>query len=130
MEGTIYRIVTNVSGNKTYGFISTIDGRNDIFFHKNDLTNCTIFQLHEGDDVIFDEGTGFNGRVAAVNVRLQRSYSSKSNPYAVSPGINPDADLSRFSEEEKGIIKNLAKVFMLQMAVEDFGLGKVSTVIS
>lgn len=124
MEGTIFRIVTNASGNKTYGFISTIDGRNNIFFHKNDLTNCTIFQLHEGDDVIFDEGTGFDGRVAAVNVRLQRSYSSKNNPYAVSPGINSDANLSRFSEEEKSIIKNLSSSFYVTNGGGGLWIGK------
>lgn len=124
MEGTIYRIITNEYGKKNYGFISSKQRTDNIFFHKNDLANCTIFQLHEGDDVIFDAQTGTDGRINAVNVRLQRSNSSHANPYAVSPGINPDANFSRFSDEENEIIINLSKCFYVTNGGCQLWIGK------
>lgn len=124
MEGTIYRIVTNEYGRKNYGFISTKQGADNIFFHKNDLVNCTIFQLNEGDDVIFDEQTDREGRKKAVNVRLQRSNASHANPYAVSPGKNPDANFSRFSEEENDIIDNLGRCFYVTNGGSELWIGK------
>jgi len=124
MEGNIYRIITNEYGKKNYGFISTREGKDDIFFHKNNLTNCTIFQLHEGDDVIFDLETETDGRKKAVNVRLQKSFSVHYNPYSVSPGINPDAKLGGFGEEETTIIKNLSKSFYVTNGGSELWIGK------
>lgn len=124
MEGTIYRIITNEFGKKNYGFISTKQGTDNIFFHKNDLANCTIFQLNEGDDVIFDVQPGRDGRMKAVNVRLQRSNTSHANPYAVSPGKNPDANFSRFSEEENRIIDNFGTCFYVTYGGCELWIGK------
>lgn len=52
MNGNITNICTNDYGNQTYGFILGEDGR-DYFFHRNNLINCSIVRLQEGDPVEF-----------------------------------------------------------------------------
>ena len=52
MNGNITNICTNDYGNRTYGFILGEDGR-DYFFHRNNLINCSIVRLQEGDPVEF-----------------------------------------------------------------------------
>ena len=51
MEGTIKRL-----NPKMFGFISQWEGKNDVFFHKNDLAGVEFEELNEGDKVTFDLG--------------------------------------------------------------------------
>ena len=44
MRGSIYEI-----RNFSYGFISVEPTMESVFFHKGNLTNCSIRQLEEGD---------------------------------------------------------------------------------
>jgi len=91
-----------------YGFIYGSD-RNDYFFHKNDLTNCTIFSLEEGDSVEFTPTTDEEGRLQAENVR--RTSSSSQVQSQVNAGINPHVNLEKFNAEERRIISFFGKVF-------------------
>lgn len=49
MIGSVYALKYD----KNYGFIY-VDGGKQYFFHKNELKNCTMYQLNEGDVVEFD----------------------------------------------------------------------------
>lgn len=63
MEGNIFFIADE----NTYGFINGLDD-NVYFFHKNNLLNCTIYNLFEGDLVEFDSTKNDRG-LKAVNIR-------------------------------------------------------------
>lgn len=117
MKGNIYEIKNN-----SYGFISVENTYEQVFFHKNDLTNCTLRQLEEGDDVEFDMVLGRDGRPAANNVRklFQASEQSK----IANPGMHPGVMLDMFNEDERKIIKSLSVFFYVTSGGEEFTLGE------
>jgi cold shock CspA family protein len=69
--GTIIRLLRD----KAYGFIK-VDGDRDYFFHKAELRDCTLDDLHDGTNdaqptaVSFTVGQSKSGRVQAMDVRL------------------------------------------------------------
>lgn len=69
MNGSILEFKHNLHGTR-YGGKIYVDGGKEFFFHKNDLSNCTIYQLKEGDVVEFDIGS-YEGRTQATNVRMK-----------------------------------------------------------
>jgi cold shock CspA family protein len=104
MNGNISEIKLNDRGAKTFGFIYGNDG-NDYFFHKNNLENCTIYQLEEGDCVEFEvEEDPFRDRDNAVKIRKRFSPIGESANVKVNPGINPDVKLIDFNEDEQAIV--------------------------
>ena len=62
-QGTIKRLT-----DKGFGFIDTGTGK-DIFFHKSNLQGVNYEDLHEGQQVSYNEGRGPKGP-RAENVRL------------------------------------------------------------
>lgn len=56
------------NADKGFGFITPVDGGQDVFFH---ITKCAeTYELPaEGDEVTFDLGEGRDGRPAAENVQ-------------------------------------------------------------
>ena len=100
MKGNIYYI------DGSFGHINGADGK-EYFFSKNDLKNCTIYQLTEGDYVEFEIVEKPNMRYdRAVDIRKKGSVSSKSKDVVV-PGINPAFRFDAFTEDEKKIINRL-----------------------
>lgn len=64
--GTIKRLVKD----RGFGFIRTDDGQQELFFHRSQLTDSTIFfSLQEGDHVKFTETMDQKG-LRAVDVGL------------------------------------------------------------
>ena len=61
-EGTIKKLT-----DKGFGFID-IGGGGDLFFHMSNLEGVRFDDLHEGQSVAFEEGTGPKGP-RAENVR-------------------------------------------------------------
>ncbi len=53
-------VVKSVSPFESYGFITTMDGR-DIYFHENSLKGIKLDKLSEGDEVRFAETDGLKG---------------------------------------------------------------------
>lgn len=119
MRGNINEIKFNYYGKKTFGYIWGEDN-NKYFFHKNDLINCNIFNLEEGDSVEFEPSSNEKG-LAAIRVR-QTSVSQIETK--VNPGINPSVNLSRFNDEEKNIIDFLGKVFYVTNGGTQFSIGQ------
>lgn len=76
MNGNITNICTNDYGNQTYGFILGEDGR-DYFFHRNNLINCSIVRLQEGDPVEFTPELDQRepDKLCATNVRKRTTSS-------------------------------------------------------
>lgn len=111
MNGDITKICLNNQGNRTYGFILGEDGRG-YFFHKNDLTNCSMSQLQEGDPIEFTLKPSRNqpGKKCAVNVRKRTTTTSAAIQYAT-PGIHPKIKLEQFNQEEQKIIRTLGEAF-------------------
>ncbi|NDK07933.1 cold shock domain-containing protein [Candidatus Gracilibacteria bacterium] len=64
MEGTIKKL-----NPKMFGFIAQGAGKNDVFFHKNDLAGVDFEDLNEGDKVSFEMGESPKGP-KAVNIQV------------------------------------------------------------
>ena len=72
MKGNIYYI------DGSFGHINGADGK-EYFFRKNDLKNCTIYHLTEGDYVEFEIVEKPNLRYDhAVDIRKKRKENYKS----------------------------------------------------
>lgn len=111
MLGNISTIKENARGSLTYGFILGEDGET-YFFHKTELTNCTIQQLEDGDSVEF-EPYYESDRQRAVSVRKRFSSSGDSSQTIVVPGINKSVVLSQKNEDEIKIINVLKNIFYI-----------------
>jgi len=116
MKGNVFEI-----RNHSFGFITVETISETIFFHKTDLSNCSIYQLEEGDTVNFDMITGRNGRPAATNVR--KVYQSSEKTKIANPGINPRVSLNHFNDDEKKIVDFLSKIFYVTSGGEEFTIG-------
>lgn len=104
-----------------YGFINGDDGT-QYFFHKSELTNCTIYQLKEGDRVEFQLRNGGDGKIQAVKVRKKSSFS-ESDSVETNPGINPQANIEHFNDDEKIIVKALKDVLYVSNGGEEIVIG-------
>ena len=113
MNGNVTSIIENDRGNRTYGFILGEDGQ-DYFFHKNNLINCSIIQIQEGDSVEFMPVSNQQrpGRMVASNVRKRTSSTPLAVQYA-NPGIHRDVELENFNQDEQTIIRMLAKALYI-----------------
>lgn len=116
MIGSVYALKYD----KNYGFIY-VDGGEQYFFHRNELRNCTMYQLTEGDVVEFDTKE-YNGKIQAANVRKKYQAEPKAN--MANPGINPMVKMEHFNEDEKQIIKALGKVFYVTSGGIEFTIGE------
>ena len=109
MKGSILYIGKNPYGTKTYGLIYGEDG-NEYHFRRDDLTNCTIYQLEDGDAVEFDCRTAPNQkRDSAISVRKRTSSNISPIVSEVNPGMNPHVQLDHLNDDEKEIAHNIAK---------------------
>lgn len=119
MKGNIYEIINN-----SYGFISVQTGKpkERVFFHKNDLTNCSIRQLDDGDAVEFEIVDGRNGLPKAVKVR--KIYQATEQSLVSNPGINPNVILDHFNNDEKQIVNFLSKHFYVTSGGSEFQIGE------
>lgn len=52
-----------------FGFLK-VEGRDDVFFHANNLEGADFDSLEEGMVLEFDMGEGRNGKEQAVNVTV------------------------------------------------------------
>ena len=120
MLGNIDELKENYNGNKTFGFIYANGDR--YFFHKSALRNCTIFQLDEGDAVEFDPCKDDAGRNRANNIRKVHQVTTEGA--MINPGINPNARMSYFNQDEIKIIHLLSKVFYVTSGGEEFRIGE------
>lgn len=102
MKGNVFSIK-----NSTYGFIFMEDGET-CFFHKNDLKNCSIRQIEEGDYLEFDVVPGKDGGLKAKNIRKVGQMSRERD--LITPGINPKCYLDHYNSDELEIIKKLGTV--------------------
>ena len=109
VNGHITSLCTNNRGNRTYGFILG-ENHQDYFFHKNDLINCSMSQLQEGDSVEFEPEANRNdpSRLAAKDVRMRTTSAPAIFQYAT-PGIHPSIEMEKFNQEEQKIIRALGK---------------------
>lgn len=104
MYGNIYYI------ERSWGVINGDDDK-EYFFHKTALSNCTIYQLSEGDRVEFQVvAEPEQTRDRAVQVRKKDSVKNV-EAVKVKPGINPSFQFANYNEDEKQIIQSLGKVF-------------------
>jgi CspA family cold shock protein len=71
MAGQQTGVVKWFDANKGYGFIKR-DGAGDLFVHANDLrrSGITSGELEQGDEVMFEEEVGNNGKPRAINLVL------------------------------------------------------------
>lgn len=117
MKGSIYDVI-----NYSYGFITAEPNHETVFFHKNNnLINCNIRQLEPGDVVEFDTIPGRKGGLEAINIR--KVYQASEQSKVANPGINPNARLNHFNDDEKKIIHFLSKVFYVTSGGEEFTIG-------
>lgn len=119
MIGSVHEITYPGGQTRHYGFIY-VDGGSQYFFHRNDLTNCTMYQLEEGDVVEFN-ATINEGRLKAVNVRKVYQTTPQSN--VVNPGINPMVTIDHFNNDEQRIVNILGKVFYVTYGGKEFTIN-------
>lgn len=62
-QGTIKKLSTD----RGFGFINT--ERGDLFFHQSAVQDTVFDQLHEGQEVEYEEGLGRQGRPCATSVK-------------------------------------------------------------
>lgn len=101
MRGNIYYI------EKHHGFINGQDSK-IYFFHKDDLTNCTIYQLNDGDYVEF-EILKQEFRKNDKAIRIRKLSSAIASEDKVNPGINLHFNYDSFNEDERKIISLFKK---------------------
>ena len=118
MKGNILRILEN----KDYGFITAENMRESVFFHRNDLVNCSFRQLEEGDSIEFDMITQPDGRYSAKNVR--KLYQASDVSQIANPGINPLVKMSHFNNDEQAIVRFLGKIFYVTYGGGAFTIGE------
>ncbi len=109
MNGNIIGLYINDRGQRTYGFILGEDHQ-DYFFYKNDLINCSMAQIQEGDSVEFVPMPSQRkpGKMVAANIR-KRTTSASTAPQYANPGIHRDVELGKFNQNEQTIIQLLSK---------------------
>lgn len=109
MNGNIIGLYINDRGQRTYGFILGEDHQ-DYFFYKNDLINCSMAQIQEGDAVEFVPMPSQRkpGKMVAANIR-KRTTSASTAPQYANPGIHRDVELGKFNQDEQTIIQLLSK---------------------
>lgn len=117
MNGNITNICTNDYGNQTYGFILGEDGR-DYFFHRNNLINCSIVRLQEGDPVEFTPELDQRepDKLCATNVRKRTTSSPTVVQYA-NPGIHRDVSLENSIMMSRQLFGFWLRPYILPMAV-------------
>lgn len=123
MKGNIVRIGPKKRG---YGFILGEDGK-DYFLHISKLCGCVWEELSEGDQVFFEPIN--SDKLVAINVKkyIEESNQASDNfENQVYAGINPMVKLFSFQEEERQIIKTLAKTFYVTNGGEEIRLGATS----
>ncbi len=59
------------NGQKGYGFIQPDDGSKDVFVHISALERAGLRGLNEGQKVTYDLERGQQGKVSAVNLRVE-----------------------------------------------------------
>jgi len=106
----------------SYGFISVDHDDKEYFFHKSALTNCTIFQLAEGDVVEFTTGKSHDGRDRATNVR--KKYQAAEASSIANPGIHPDVILEHFNGDEASIVNFFKDVFYVTSGGKEFNISE------
>lgn len=123
MNGNITSIHTNNWGNQDYGFILGENG-DDHFFHKNNLINCSMSQLQEGDPVEFtpEPSQRKPGTMVALNIRKRTTSAPTATPYA-NPGIHRDVELKKFNQDEQTIIRSLAKALYVTNGGRELTVG-------
>lgn len=65
MQGVIKKLME-----KGFGFISSSELKQDLFFHMRSLEGVRFEELQEGDKVSFEVADGRDGRANAIKVRL------------------------------------------------------------
>ena len=124
MKGNIIRIGSKSKG---YGFILGED-KKDYFFHITNLRGCVWEELSEGDQVFFDAFKSGDKQVA-VNIKKYIDTPNTKlnrNECQVYAGINPMVNLHQFKEDEKQIIRTLAKTFYVTNGGNEIRLGATS----
>lgn len=117
MNGNIYYI------ERSWGVINGDDGK-EYFFYKTALTNCTIYQLSEGDRVEFQAiAEPTQSRDRAERVRKKDSVKNV-DVSKVNPGINPAFQFTNYNEDEIQIIQKLGKVFYVTNGGNEIKLGQ------
>ena len=107
MNGNVTSIHTNSFGKPSYGFILGED-KQDYFFHKSDLVNCSIMRLQEGDSVEFTPAPNKRDPKKMTAQRIRKRAGTGSIQYA-NPGIHRDVDVDKFNQDEQLIIRTLGK---------------------
>ena len=125
MFGNVLIKNKNAKGHFTFGFIQSEDGT-DYFFHKTNLSNCTIQQLEEGDSVEFEiDFDDTKQKSYAINVRKRFSSSEDSSETIVTAGRNKAIiSYDDKSEDEKKIITELEKIFYITNAGHKISVGQ------
>lgn len=117
MKGSIYYI------EGMHGYINGNDNK-VYYFQKNDLLNCTIYQLEDGDPVDFEaqRQTEYKNDRARRIRKIGTNNAHSQDP--VNPGINPSFVYDGFNADERKIIQQLKDVFYLTNGGQPFTLGK------
>ncbi len=68
-KGTIKKLT-----DRGYGFIKPEQGE-DLFFHGSDVEGVEFNSLNEGQEVVFENGQGRDGRPRAANVKLAEAQA-------------------------------------------------------
>ncbi len=114
--------INRIDRERKFGFIYVTGRDGLIFFHQNDLENCNLRQLEEGDTVEFYLGPGRDGKDKAI--RIRKKFQASQNLLSASPGINPSVRTDHFNEDERKIIQHLGKVFYVTSGGEEFSIAK------
>ena len=63
LQGTIKKLISD----RGFGFLDTEEG--DLFFHMSVVRETVFEQLHEGQTVEYEKGTGPQGKPCATSVK-------------------------------------------------------------
>lgn len=115
--GYIYKVEVE----RKRGLIS-VDGDPEFYrFYNDDLQNCNIRTLQEGDTVEFVPYENLSKGKLASNVRLlSQSDADNSIPNA---GFGKFVSLDQFNKDEKKIVENLAKIFYVTTGATEISLS-------
>ena len=122
MQGNVYRKIEE----RGFGFIVDED-RNEYFFHLSSLKNIRWIDLMEGDSVIFDP-IRKNNNLVAINIMKNFGINTnvRKEDLLVYPGMHSMIKMGHFLDEEKQIIKTLAKTFYVTNGGGTIELGSTS----
>ena len=124
LTGSIIQLLSNWDTGYTFGGKIYCDQTGkSYFFHKNELDNCNIRILEEGDVVEFRIGENDRGPCAVSVRKKYQSAKTAQEAVKITPGQHQNVELTHFNSDEIEIIKRLREALYITNGGGEFKIN-------